>query len=285
MRETKLLSMEHIWQEGMKDNNGQIPKRMIDDKLEENFWNQHICKRSHNDFIDSYTIDVSRALLTYIEETDSVIEIGPGWGNYTFTLAKKANHVTCIEPSESCLQFLREVSELNQHSISFVQKKWEDYSRDEKVDVVVGINCFYRMFDIKKALLLMNQISSKRAIIGMTTAPMRPHYLDLARDYGVKLTYPKRDYLHLYHLLYELGIYANCTMIPLKKTYTFQSYEQLIAKNSVRLATQIDSKLIERSLLPYIEEKDGTYYYTHSFYAALIDWQPVSSHLGFPIHV
>ncbi|WP_088102333.1 class I SAM-dependent methyltransferase [Halalkalibacter urbisdiaboli] len=274
---TREWSMEEIWQEGMKDAHGRIPSRMLNDNEEEEFWKRHLTKKSFEQPVDDYAHQLANHLMSYIKSTDSVLEIGPGWGNYTFALANKAKSITCVEPSESCIRFLQTISEQNDQSLSFIQSKWEDYDNEEKVDVVVGINCFYRMFEIKKALKRMNETATRKAIIGMTTAPMRPHYVDLEREYGCRLNYPKRDYVHLFHLLYELGIYANCQMVPLVKTYTFSSREELIEKNKVKFVdNQIESQKVEKALLPYIKEKDGLYHYTHRFYGALIDWTPTT---------
>lgn len=72
-----------------------------------------------------------------------------------------------------------------------------------------------------------------------------------------------------------MGIYANCSILPLTKTYTFTSEEALIKENSSRLlSADIDEDVIRQSLAPYVREKDGVFTYEHRFYAALIDWEP-----------
>lgn len=40
------------------------------------------------------------------------------------------------------------------------------------------------------------------------------------------------------------------------------------------LTTNFQRAHVEESLLPFIEEKDGRYYYRHDFHAALVSWQP-----------
>ncbi len=40
------------------------------------------------------------------------------------------------------------------------------------------------------------------------------------------------------------------------------------------LNTDFNRAHIEESLAPFIEQKDGRYYYRHDFHAALVSWQP-----------
>lgn len=274
MKQT-ISELEQLWLDGMKDENGRLPKRIEDDEEEEQFWRRHLEKKRRGEHVDEYAKEMTKALLTYIEEGDTVLEIGPGWGNYTFALAEKAAALTCVDSSKSCLQFLQRLNQEKQLPLTYVQAKWEDY-QPESHDVMIGVNCFYRIKEIRRALERMNAHAKKRAIIGMTTAPMRPHYLDLQAAYGYQLKYPRRDYIHLVHLLYEMGIYASCNIVPLTKTYRFASEEALLKDNSSRLlAADVDEDVIRQSLAPYVRKKDGVFLYEHQFYGALIDWEPV----------
>lgn len=40
------------------------------------------------------------------------------------------------------------------------------------------------------------------------------------------------------------------------------------------LNTTFDRAHVEESLKPFIEEKNGHYYYRHDFHAALVSWEP-----------
>ncbi|CAM5710773.1 Methyltransferase OS=Lysinibacillus sphaericus OX=1421 GN=LS41612_09525 PE=4 SV=1 [Lysinibacillus sphaericus] len=39
------INYEALWQEGMKDWQGQMPERMVNDQLEEQFWSQLIARK------------------------------------------------------------------------------------------------------------------------------------------------------------------------------------------------------------------------------------------------
>lgn len=93
------MNFKQLWLEGMKDWNGNLPERMSDDAKEESFWEGFIPKKT--DALDDYAADIRRELLQFIEPTDDVLEIGPGWGNYTFAAADKASSLTCVDSSRS----------------------------------------------------------------------------------------------------------------------------------------------------------------------------------------
>lgn len=155
--------------------------------------------------------------------------------------------------------------------------KWEEYQSNQRFSVVLGVNCFYRMFKIKQALANMNNHALNRCIIGMTTGPLQPHYLDLERKYGYILKYPRRDYVHLLNLLYEMGIFADCKMVPLKRIYTYFSLEEALknTRNKI-LSPHLSEKNLEECLLPYLHKKNGKWAYEHAFLGALISWKPIN---------
>lgn len=235
-----------------------------------------ICGTEKYGQTDPYAARIFQELQKSIDPQHSVLEIGPGWGNYTFPLADRVDKLTCVDSSESMLQYLQQCMPHQKH-VSYVHAKWERLEKDdiEPHDIVLGVNCFYRMYEIKAALGHMNRLATKRAIIGMTTGPIQPHYERLYEKYGYTIKFPRRDYIEFLNLLYEMDIYADCQIIPLERVYTYESYEQLVTAQSKKiLNTDVLQAHIEESLEPFIEEKDGRYYYRHDFHAALVSWQP-----------
>lgn len=269
------INYEALWQEGMKDWHGKMPERMVDDSLEEKFWAQSIARKKIGQ-TDPYASRIFEAIREKIEPQQSVLEIGPGWGNYTFPLADYAKKLTCVDSSESVLAYLESCLSDREH-VSYVHAKWEELSEDTigAHDVVIGVNCFYRMFNIKEALYHMNRLAKKRAIIGMTTGPIQPHYEVLHEKYGYDIKFPRRDYIEFLNLLYEMDIYAECDIVKLKRTYEYDSYEQLITTQSKKILSEGYQRAhVEEALAPFIEEVDGRYYYRHDFHAALVSWEP-----------
>lgn len=269
------INYEALWQEGMKDWHGKMPERMIDDSLEEQFWAQSIARKKIGQ-TDPYAARIFEAIRKKIEPSQSILEIGPGWGNYTFPLVQYADKLTCVDSSESVLAYLESCLRDQEH-VSYVHAKWEELGEHdvEAHDIVIGVNCFYRMFHIKEALRHMNRLAKKRAIIGMTTGPIQPHYEVLYERYGYDIKFPRRDYIEFLNLLYEMDIYAECEVVKLKRTYEYDSYEELITKQSSKiLSDSIELSHVEEALAPFIEEVDGCYFYRHDFHAAIVSWEP-----------
>lgn len=162
-----------LWKESMKDHDGNIPKRLKDDQAEEAFWSSML-ERKKQHIPDPYAQVVERELLPLLNIDDHVLEIGPGWGNYTFAIADKVRKLTCIDSSKSIVQFLEsQAAAKGVHNMQLIHEKWESEEEREKYDVVFGFNCYYRMHDIGKTLLKMNKSANRLVIAGMTTGPKK----------------------------------------------------------------------------------------------------------------
>ncbi len=268
-----------LWKENMKEWDGTLSNRMIHDEAEEGFWHSFMEKKKQmgGDYINSYAYRIQEELLTLLHTNDRVVEIGPGWGNYTFCVAENVKHLTCVDSSQSVINFLSDESEKHQlNNVSFINDKWEHISMKESYDVVFGVNCYYRISNIEESLLKMNKVASRLAIVGMTSGPEKPHYVDLHREQGYSIKFRRRDYIHLQNILYQLGIMANCKIIEIPSVSTYPSYESLIRDNVSKILTKDYSKQeVEQALSPYIIEKDGRYEYPYTFHAALIYWKPI----------
>jgi ubiquinone/menaquinone biosynthesis C-methylase UbiE len=265
-----------LWREGMREWDGTISKRMLDDSEEEQFWKRFIKKKSFQDKLEAYVHQIQKELLALVDEEDKIIEIGPGWGHYTFKIAQKVKELTCVDSSESILHYLEAGARHYQLSnINFIHGKWEACQLEKRYDVVFGINCYYRMFEIDRALNHMNTIAKRLAIIGLTSGPEQPHYNDLKQELGYEIKFKRRDYIHLTNILYNMGIDVNCKVIPLVKRYEYASIEAALKDNTSRIVTKhVDINKIEKILLRYLRFEENKYVYDHYFKAVLLYWQP-----------
>lgn len=267
------IDFEASWQKGMHDWHGNMPERMIDDTLEEAFWRQSIERKVIRQ-TDAHALQIFEIIQSSISSDDEVLEIGPGWGNYTFPLQAIAKKVTCVDSSEAVLDYLKMCLEDSQN-VRYIHAKWED-AVVEAHDIVIGVNCFYRMYYMLDALKKMNALAKKRAIIGMTTGPIQPHYEVLNKRFGYDIKYPRRDYIQIVNMLYQLGIFADCQMLQLERTYHYETKEQLITAQSKKiLSDQFNRRHVELALEPFVLEDEKGFHYTHKFYAAIISWKPV----------
>ncbi|MBM7605019.1 DNA-binding NarL/FixJ family response regulator [Metabacillus crassostreae] len=271
-----LLSLEAKWQEGIRDWEGNLPERMVNDQSEERFWQELLKKKNNAGEPDPYAVEVMKYVTSLLSDEDDLLEIGPGWGNYTFSLAEQVKKLTLVDSSSVILDFLKQL--LHKRTITdveFIHEKWEHINLSKDYDVIFGFNCFYRMFEIKKALLSIHKHSKRLAIIGMTTGPIQPHYLELHREYGYDVKFPRKDYIDLLNLLYNLGIYADCKVIPLTRKQEYSTYEECLEKNMSKILTRdIDVSLVEDVLSKYIVHENGRYIYQNEYNAAVISWRP-----------
>lgn len=268
------LDFEKRWQEGIKNWSGQIPERMTDDDLEESFWRGLLNEKKPGQ-IDDYSHPLRLAILSSIDKEDSVLEIGPGWGNYTFALLEHAKSLSIADPSQAVLDFLSQ--QADKGTLNTYRTKWEEFHSSERYDVIVGVNCFYRMFEIKQALLNMNHYAEKLCIVGMTTGSLPPHYYDLEKEYGYQVKHPRRDYIDLQYLLYECGIQADCKIVPLTRAPIFSTMEEAVKKGSSKVfSPEVNPAHVEAVLQPYLKKIPEGYQYEQSFYGALLSWKPIT---------
>lgn len=268
------IDFEKLWKEGMLDWHGKMPKRMVDDDLEEAFWAQSMKKKTYKQ-TDDYAEKLYAKIQRHIPEKASCIEIGPGWGNYTFPLSEDTASLTLVDGSESVLAYLQQYFD-EEAPVEYVCSKWEE-AELEPHDVVVGVNCFYRMYEMNSALKKMNALAVKRAVIGLTTGPIQPHYTVLDDRFGYGIKYPRRDYIAIVNMLYQLGIYADVEMIQLERVHRYASKAQLYEAQSQKvLSPALSEEHLKAALDPLITEEDGEYVYRYPFYAAIISWEPVT---------
>lgn len=262
------IDFEKLWQQGMHDWEGKMPERMTNDALEETFWRESIARKKPRQ-TDPHAIPIFEAMKAHIEPNDSVLEIGPGWGNYTFPLEAHAKTLSCVDSSASVLAYLA-----HHTNAQLIHGKFESLPL-EAHDVVVGVNCFYRMYHMNATLIKMNALARKKAIIGMTTGPIQPHYEVLDKQFGYAIKYPRRDYIEILNMLYQLGFFADCQMLPLERIYTYATKEALLAAQSKKIIDKIvDRAHVEQALENFITYDGEQYHYKHRFYAAIISWTP-----------
>jgi len=268
------IDFEKLWKQGMHDWQGNMPERMTNDVLEEAFWAQSMQKKTNRQ-TDAHAVPIYGVIRKHIPENATCLEIGPGWGNYTFPLREGVSKLTLVDGSESVIRYLQQYF-VGDDAVQFVHAKWED-AQLEPHDIVIGVNCYYRIYEMNAALLKMNELAKKRAIIGLTTGPIQPHYVVLDEQYGYNIKYPRRDYIEIVNMLYQLGIYADCEMLPLERTYRYDSYEALYDAQSKKILNEtFQWDHLKSALKNHISEENGQIVYRHKFYAAIISWEPIN---------
>ena len=187
--------------------------------LEESSWGQRAVKPEYwDERVDQFEGVIKQSnrmemiLSRIVIEPDyTILDIGAGPGTVTIPLAKAGGAVTAIEPSKGMLARLTEnASKEEVSNIRCIPKKWEDVEIGKDIDVeehdVVLASYSMVMKEIKSTLLKMND-AAKRYVYIFTGAGHK----NAGSSFWASLHHgkPSPDYIYLYNILYQLGIYAN----------------------------------------------------------------------------
>ena len=273
--------------------------RIDNDDEEKKFWKRYIGRHIENEGfnvekfeanIDDYSGKIREKVLEILKDfkIETTLEIGPGWGNYTFDLAGLSREMTCLDLSEDNLEYIKTVADLkNVKNIKYSNKKVEEANIDS-YDLIFGYNCFYRMYDLDKVLEEIDKKSKKIAMIGMATG-VEPKYNNLFEEkLNLPMDWRENDYIYLTMILYSKGVDVNQIVIKNKRKYTFDSIESILKHESVRIdyktlpldlfsknKTKEEEKLyseIKDVLLQYYKYEDGKYVYEYEFNSMLLYW-------------
>ena len=164
-----------------------------------------------------------------------VLDIGAGPGTLAIPLAPRVKEITAIEPGEGMTAIMAERMKKDGISnITIIRKPWEDIVPASDLfgqyDVVVA-SLSLTMEDIRLALRKMDTIS--RGSVYLFWFVDMPFWERMYADLWEPLhglpyySGPKADCL--FGVLYQMGIYANVEMLPLKKEYRFTTKDEMTA--------------------------------------------------------
>lgn len=272
---TRMPPFGDVWRELQKDWDGDDVPRVEDDDIERRFWKGYIRSRGP-DGTDQYSETIWKEVESILGERyyDSITEIGPGWGNYTFDLAEHCREMTCVDISPDVLRFIAAKGKESGLRIRTANSKWEDY-RGGGTDVVFGFNCFYRMKDIEDCLRKIDETGKELHIIGMTSGPEQRYYRDFEEELGLRIRYHRLDYIVLVNILYQLGIDCNVRIVDLERDYAYASVAKAARKASRRILSDgYDEDDLVRIMRRHLKKgDDGMYHYVHRFKAAIVYWR------------
>ncbi|WP_400203508.1 class I SAM-dependent methyltransferase [Methanomethylophilus alvi] len=271
---TEMPSFGDIWRDLQKKMGGGESLRNTNDDVERRFWKKYMNSQGQNG-PDPYSARIWDEINYILGDSyyDSIIEIGPGWGNYSFNLAERCRNLTCVDMSPDTLRYIKQTGLEYGFHINTVNEKWEDY-RGKSADMVFAFNCFYRMSDIEECLAKIDRCGDRFHIIGMTSGPEQEYLVDYEKILGLKVRFHRLDYIILLNVLYQNGIDCNVHMVDLTKDIKFCSLDQAVEKTSRRIISgEYSSEDLIRILKKYLKkEEDGLYHYCHHFKAAVIYW-------------
>ena len=214
--------------------------------------------------------DYPEKLLNRIEldSNDSVLDIGCGNGVITIPLAQKAIKVTAMDISSKMLEILmKNAKDSGLNNINTCNRRIEDVTEEDvdKHDVVVASRSLNGVSDIGKELEKINNIAKKSVYLTLWGADNRKFEREMAQLLG-RESHHHPDYIYVYNILHDLGIYANVEMLESNTRNYYSNVEEALDRLRWRIG---DLNKDEESILrEYLEENmiktpDGTITYSN----------------------
>lgn len=215
-------------------------------------------------------IEYDERILTTIGKLDvntnsRVLDIGAGPGTLAIPLAPRVKEITAIEPGEGMVTILHErMKKEGITNITTIRKRWEDINPDRDLDghfdlVIASLSL--TMEDIRLALQKMNAASQDLVyLFWFVDMPFwEKMYADLWKPlHGLEYhSGPKADCL--FGVLYQMGIYANVEMLPLKKEYRFATVDEMTGffRRRFNITTREGALVLDRYLSPLVRNEDN----------------------------
>lgn len=210
--------------------------RMTDDQAERDFWHAFMTRKTYAPEPSALQVLERLRPLLRARGVETALEVGPGWGSYTMTLAELCREVACVDLSRDVLDFvLRAGAERGRDNITAFHAKWEEFTPERRYDLVFGYNCFYRQADLADCFRRMDRAADKLCVAGMNTglAPAWLHELDAA---GGRVSWEWKDYMYFVGVLYQMGIDANVMVLPFEKELSYPDTGALVRGECARCA-------------------------------------------------
>lgn len=258
------------WRQRLRRWDGTLSPRTLDVEVEQGFWRNRMASGAPGP--DPYASAVYQQVRHLAAEANvqSVLEIGPGWGNYTFPLCRDFPLVTCVDISPENLAYLSAQASRPPETIC---SPWE-WATVPRRDLVFGYNCFYRMAEPEWFLAKIHQTANKLCVIGMNRPPELPWLPDLEKA-GLPVHYTRQGCRELAEVLLSLGIRAKLVDIPNQRLYLWQSEEALLHHTQTFLPKPCDRDALRQRILPHCEIRpDGSLICRHHFLSQLLVWEP-----------
>ena len=197
----------------------------------------------------------------------TVLDVGAGTGRLSVPIAKIAKQVTAVDQSAGMLGYLAEnMAEEGLSNYRAIQKRWEDVRLGvdiEPHDVVIASHSL-GMFDLQEALAKMDAAAKKRVYV--FTAAGKWFFDDFEEELWERVydRPPRRgggfrsDYMLLYNILHDMGIYANVEIRDAEHVQRYESLDEAVERWKARREVPEESEpLLREYLAKNLEDKNG----------------------------
>lgn len=265
-----IINWNNLWMEAM----GTWRRRRGD--MTAAFWDRR--SRWLNEVVKSNDSSMQIISKLEIDPSYTVLDIGAGPGTLTIPLAKRAKHVTVVEPSSGMLACLKEnAANEGLKNITCINRRWEDVIPGVNLDAhdLVIASHSLLMLDMKAALSKMNEVAERCVYLFYFAGASMPGYSELwPRVYGEEFQ-AKPDYIGLYNILYEIGIYANVEISKTEHKQRFSSLDEAVEewKKNLGISAPEAEEVIRSYLSVNLVKEGGAFYLKDGKKSVMIWWQ------------
>ncbi len=176
-----------------------------------------------------------------LEPHFNVLDIGTGPGTMTLPMARRAAHITAVEPAAGMADLLEDRCRTEKvANVHCLRKRWEDLDPAADLqgpyDVVVAAFSL-GMEDLAAAIAKMNRISTGTVYLFWFagTSTWERLYRDLWPQLHGRPYHPGPKADVIYNLLYRMGIYPDMTVFPFRSRLHFATFDQALEEFGHRL--------------------------------------------------
>jgi SAM-dependent methyltransferase len=197
----------------------------------------------------------------------TVLDVGAGTGRLSVPIAKIVKQVTAVDQSRGMLSYLEEnMAEEGLSNYRCIQKRWEDVELGvdlEPQDVVIASHSL-GMFDLQEALAKMDAAAKRRVYI--FTAAGKWFFDDFEEELWERIydRPPRRgggfrsDYMLLYNILHDMGIYANVVIRDAEHVQRYGSHDEAVERWKARREIPEENEpLLREYLAKNLEGENG----------------------------
>lgn len=208
----------------------------------------------------------------HLNKHSTVLDIGAGTGAFAIPLARQVKEVTVVEPSPEVIRgFCDKMGDLT--NVRIINKRWEDVDIEEigRHDLVLAAHSLYGIADIETALKKMLSAANSHVCLIIGVGPMN-FYADIWRRFKDEEYHAPPGFIHLYNVLYQLGITASVEMVKVSRNQVYLNIEQAVERWQSRLdlGTGREGEL-RAYLLSRLEEKEKLLYRKEEGKSAIIN--------------
>jgi 2-polyprenyl-3-methyl-5-hydroxy-6-metoxy-1,4-benzoquinol methylase len=216
-------------------------------------------------------------ILSQLDADATVLDIGAGTGDWCALLARRAKHVTAVDPSSAMIQVMRDsLAAENITNVTIVQGSWPDVSV-EPHDFSLCSHAMYGCPDLAAFVRQMVACTRRMCFLLLRAPTLDGVRAEAARHlWGQPLDSP--NFTIAYNILIQEGIYANVLMenTGLWKPRTSSSLEEALSSMKRFLALgesgEHDDYLMEL-LRRRLKWKGRKYVWPQEVRSALVYWQ------------